>query len=47
MLAGLRDEGKNCLLLNWEDTGLFNSVVVLEMSRLMPELFSLPLLHEI
>lgn len=46
MLAGLRDEGKNCLLLNWEETGLFMRVV-LEMSRLMPELFSLPLLQEI
>ena len=46
MLAGLRDEGKNCLLLSWEETGLFMSVV-LEMSRLIPELCSLPLLQEI
>lgn len=45
MLVGLMHEGKMCLLLNLEDTGPFITGV-LEISKLMSQLFSLPLLQE-
>lgn len=45
MLVGLWDEGKRCLLLNCEDTELFITGV-LEISKLISQLFSLPLLQE-
>lgn len=45
MFVGLMHEGKMCLLLNLEDTGPFITGV-LEISKLMSQLFSLPLLQE-
>lgn len=45
MLAGLIDVGKSCLLLKWEETGLVITDV-LEISKLISELLSLPLLQE-
>lgn len=45
MLVGLMHDGEMCLLLNREDTGPFITAV-LEISKLMSQLFSLPLFQE-